>query len=124
MKGEDKFRFLQSVDVFVLTSYNENFANTVIEALGVGTPVFLSKRVGLADFVQKNELGWLCDTDVTSIHASVQRIFAERRQLQVIRKNAPGLIQKEFNKINLANQYNDAYEQCAEKKPAGGIGRD
>ena len=124
MKGESKFQFLQSVDVFVLTSYNENFANTVIEALGVGTPVFLSKRVGLADFVQKNEVGWVCDTDVASIRTVVQRIFAERSKLQAMRKNAPVLIQKEFNKINLANQYNDAYEQCAERKLAGDIRRD
>ncbi|MDB5208683.1 MAG: hypothetical protein JWR72_3758 [Flavisolibacter sp.] len=109
--GEEKFQFLQSIDLFVLTSYNENFANTVIESLVIGTPVFLSEGVGLADYVKKKDLGWVCDTNVQSIEQMLNRIFVEQDKLLSIQKFAPDLINADFNKTDLASNYADAYQK-------------
>ncbi|RZJ78473.1 MAG: glycosyltransferase, partial [Flavobacterium sp.] len=67
VKNEDKFDLLSKNDVMVLTSYNENFANVVIESLSVGTPVILSNQVGLANYVTENNLGWITELDVHSV---------------------------------------------------------
>ena len=109
--NEEKFQFLQSIDVFVLTSYNENFANTVIESLIIGTPVFISKGVGLADYVERNVLGWTCETNVISITDGLQRVFTERQQIDAINQQAPMLIKNDFSKERLAQQYGKVYQQ-------------
>jgi len=109
--GEEKYQFLQSIDVFVLTSYNENFANAVIEALAVGTPVFLSQEVGLADYVIKNDLGWVCDTTIDSISDGLQRIFAEQKKISRINSRSPSLVHEDFDKMVLARQYSAVYKK-------------
>ncbi|MFC5283188.1 glycosyltransferase [Pedobacter alpinus] len=70
--GDEKFKLLAENDLFVLPSYNENFANVVIESLAVGTPVLISDKVGLAQFVVKNELGLTHQHDVDSLLKELQ----------------------------------------------------
>jgi glycosyltransferase involved in cell wall biosynthesis len=67
IQGDEKFQILAEHDLFVLPSFNENFANVVIEALAVGTPVLISHQVGLSDFVQKNNLGLVHQHTVESL---------------------------------------------------------
>lgn len=109
--GEEKFSFLSSVDLFTLTSHNENFANAVIESLAVGTPVLVSNDVGLSDFVKHNQLGWVCELQVSSIAKTLTEIMTQETELNRIRKVAPELITKSFNKVQLGHQYSKAYEQ-------------
>jgi glycosyltransferase involved in cell wall biosynthesis len=95
----------------VLTSRNENFANTVIESLVIGTPVFLSEGVGLADYVKKNNLGWVCDVNVPSITHGLNQISSERHKIESINRSAPSLIKMDFDKTSLAGQYGDLYKK-------------
>jgi len=46
-----------SIDLLVLPSFGESFGNVVIEALIQGTEVMVSDRVGLAEYVARNDLG-------------------------------------------------------------------
>jgi glycosyltransferase involved in cell wall biosynthesis len=55
--GDEKYELLAIHDAFVLPSYNENFANVIIESIAVGTPVLISDKVGLKDYVLKNNFG-------------------------------------------------------------------
>jgi glycosyltransferase involved in cell wall biosynthesis len=61
-QDKTKFTVYAEHDLLVLPSHNENFGNVVIESLSAGTPVLVSKHVGLADYVVKNNLGWVCHT--------------------------------------------------------------
>ena len=68
-QSNDKFDLLQAHDLFVLPSYDENFGNVVIESLSVGTAVLISEDVGLEDYVNVNNLGWICHTNPESLDA-------------------------------------------------------
>jgi len=110
--NENKFSLLQGHDLFVLPSYDENFGNTVIESLSVGTPVLISEQVGLADYVKKNNLGWVCQTDPVSIGSIINEIAINRQHdLQRIRKQAPLIICKDFNENNLVEKYINMYNR-------------
>jgi glycosyltransferase involved in cell wall biosynthesis len=61
--GNKKYQLLADHDVFILPSYNENFANVVIEAIAVGTPVLLSEHVGLQDYVKAHDYGLVFKLD-------------------------------------------------------------
>lgn len=107
--GEEKFAFYQSIDVYVLTSYNENFANTVTEALATGTPVLVSRGVGLSDYVQEKRLGWVCDTAVPAIVQALEQLSREREAIARINREAPAQIEKDYHPLTLARQYAAAY---------------
>ena len=95
----------------MLPSFNENFANAVIESLSVGCPVMVSKHVGLSDYVQEKNLGWVCEMNEHSIADQLEAIHANREQLDVIKQTAPEIIHTDFNQHRLAEQYARAYEE-------------
>lgn len=107
---ENKFDILTKKDLLVLTSYNENFANVIIEALAVGTPVLISKEVGLADYVIKNDLGWVVPLEIEEIANSINSSFNNAEKRNLIRKKAPSIIQHNFAENKLTNSYIALYQ--------------
>lgn len=112
--GDEKFVFLSSVDVVALTSYNENFANVVVESLVAGTPVMLSNQVGMAEFVDQNNLGWVCELSVGSIAQTLTEISEQRERIEAIGQRAPAVVKNNFSRIHLGYQYSDTYAQYSE----------
>lgn len=108
---ENKFDVLREHDLLILPSHDENFGNVVIESLSVGTPVLISEKVGLADYVKENGLGWICQTNAPSVSNAINAIFVNKHQLDVIRAHAPGKIEDDFNKSRLVQRYIDMYDK-------------
>lgn len=109
-KTHSKFELIASHDVLVLPSHDENFGNVVIESLCVGTAVLISKEVGLAGYVQKNNLGWICETTVSSIQENLNLIYRSSGKLKIIREFGPAVIASEFNDNKLIQQYLNMYQ--------------
>ncbi|WP_443938101.1 XrtY-associated glycosyltransferase XYAG1 [Pedobacter sp. MW01-1-1] len=104
-----KFNVLQQHDVLVLSSYNENFANVVIESLSVGTAVLISKHVGLAEYISQHNLGWVTYLTPSSIQQALVDAAHNRHKLQEIQKQAPQLVYQDFNDHTLISHYMDLY---------------
>lgn len=109
--NEKKFDLLADHDLFCLTSYNENFANVVIESLSVGTPVLISEFVGLADYVKSNKLGWICSLDPISIAENITEAFKAKEMRESIRNHSPKIIQADYVPEVLAQKYMSMYHQ-------------
>jgi len=110
-QAANKFEILQQHDLMILPSHDENFGNVVIESLSVGTPVLISKYVGLADYVTTNSLGWVCELDENDISIYISRIFEEKSKLNSIRQSAPDIIRSDFDETNLNEKYISMYNQ-------------
>lgn len=111
-QNENKFDVLHDHQLLILPSYNENFGNVVIESLSVGTAVLISEQVGLADYVLKNNLGWLCKTTPESVSDAINTIAANQSaSLTRIRETAPAFIQHDFDDDKLIERYIDMYRQ-------------
>lgn len=112
LEGNQKFEHLENSDLFVLPSFNENFANVVIECLSTGTPVLVSDKVGLADYVKEKELGWVCKTnDVESLLKNLQTAINDKIKRDKIRKTASQIIQNDFSSQKLAQKYIEIYQK-------------
>jgi glycosyltransferase involved in cell wall biosynthesis len=110
--NDNKFDLLSQQDLFVLPSYDENFGNAVIESLSVGTPVLISKGVGLANYVIDNRLGWVCDNTEASVAAYINNIIdTETSSLNRIRQSAPQIIYHHFEGSALVKKYISMYQQ-------------
>lgn len=108
--GDAKFRLLREHDVMVLTSYNENFANIVIESLAMGTPVLISNMVGLSTYISDNQLGWISGIDPENIKEVLEQVYAERDRLPAMSAAAPALMQRDFDRSRLVNKYIELYK--------------
>ncbi len=109
--SEHKFEVLAQYDLLVLPSYDENFANVVIESLACGTPVLLSPKVGLADYVTEKKLGWVVDQDSKLIASHLEMIFEKTKAESIsLRKAARLTIKEDFSEKALTKAYIHFYQ--------------
>ena len=106
----EKFEELMKADLFVLISYNENFANSVIESLYMGTPVLVSEKVGLAHFIKKENVGWITSLNTKDVAEKLKMICNQPEELQRIQKNSRSIIERVFSEKNLISQYVEQYK--------------
>lgn len=111
VSNENKFDLIAQHDLLTLTSYNENFANVVVESLAMGTPVLLSKEVGLADYVIENDLGWITSLQPEKITEQLEKSYLDVEKRAAIKQNAPITIQKDFNEESIVKEYTDMYQK-------------
>jgi glycosyltransferase involved in cell wall biosynthesis len=114
-KREEKFTELMQADLFVLVSLNENFANVVIESLHVGTAVLISEDVALADFVNKQDAGWVSTLEVNNIVQRLTEANAQTGKLADIRANGRQIIENNFSEKILIANYVESYKQVVGK---------
>lgn len=107
-----KFNALLDADLLVLPSYNENFANVVIEALHMGTAVMITKEVALSDFVVRNNLGWIIARDSENIIENLNNVISDVCKLNDIRKRGRSAVSQSFGHEKLITGYRNAYTKA------------
>ena len=111
-----KYEFYKSLDLFTLLSHNENFGVVVIESLSVGTPVLLSKEVGLSRYVNSNGLGWVIEqNDPHSVAWTLEMIYEDSQARANIQQHASDTIKRDYNSDALAERYIDFYAEITGK---------
>ncbi|RZK72172.1 MAG: glycosyltransferase, partial [Pedobacter sp.] len=110
IEKEKKYNILASHQLLVLFSYNENFANIVLESLSVGTAVAISNKVGLAPFVTEYKLGWIADLDPHSITETLTNAYESPQIITNIRDDAPSVIRSHFNEASILKEYLELYK--------------
>jgi glycosyltransferase involved in cell wall biosynthesis len=73
LEGEKKWGALRSAEVFVLPSHQENFGIAVVEALAVGTPVLISRKVNIWDEIESEGAGFADSDDVDGTRRLLDR---------------------------------------------------
>jgi len=114
-QNENKFELLNGHDLLVLPSYDENFGNVVIESLSQGTAVLLSEFVGLSAYVVQKNIGWQCELNSRSLANQLNLISDKQDELTRIRSTAPKIIESDFDKSKLLNQYTAMYAHIINK---------
>jgi len=107
---EHKYQLLCNHNLLVLFSYNENFANVVIESLVSGTPVAISSKVGLSDYIKANDLGWVSEMNAKAIARTLSDAFLDTKKRLRINSTAPALIRAHFSEQEILNQYVQFYQ--------------
>ena len=115
---ERRFGVFGQADLFVLPSHNENFANVVIESLAVGTPVLVSRHVGLSDYVLEKKLGWACETTVESIREQIIGAFLQKTERERIADAGPAQVRADFSAAVLAEKYVAVYLNASSSSKA------
>jgi glycosyltransferase involved in cell wall biosynthesis len=101
--GEEKYQLLANHDAFILPSYNENFANVVIEAIAVNTPVLLSEHVGLKDYIEDNKVGLAFKLDEI-------KLILEKIQSLLLANQSAFYFKKQMISDDLTLKYLEMYQ--------------
>ena len=113
--GEDKARLMAASTVFVLPSFQENFGVAVMEAIGAGLPVVISKYVQLASYVEQHDLGHVIETDAEALAFSITEIIRNHAYRKHCQEYGPERIQADFSVESVGRQLVSMYETVIEQ---------
>ncbi len=117
LRGGEKDLFLQGADLFALTSYDENFGISVLEALASGLPVLVTREVALSAFVESQNLGLTAATTAEAVRAALASALDkgasrwDRKERGRIREVTLAKFQWEQVATQLAATYRDIISQ-------------
>eukprot|EP01035_Chromulina_nebulosa_P026134 gene26134-34174_t len=103
LNGE-KTSLMRAADCFALPSLNENFGNTVVEAMQVGTPVVVSTNVYIAEDIGKARAGFVCSYDDNDVFHAFSRLANDASLRQTMSRAAVALGDS-YLPENLRSQY-------------------
>lgn len=113
LTGSLKADAYKGSDCFVLTSMNENYGISVIEALQSGLPVLISDNVYIHQDIMP-EGGWLCEYEVSSIYNQLITLYTEFQDKSIAKKD-PVATGNKFNQESLMPRYAAFYNKLARK---------
>jgi glycosyltransferase involved in cell wall biosynthesis len=74
--GSEKEHLFTAARLFVLSSYSENFGNTVLEAMRRGVPVVITPEVGAAELVRESGGGLVVAGEPVSFSEAICRLIS------------------------------------------------
>jgi glycosyltransferase involved in cell wall biosynthesis len=112
--GEDKLAAYVDADVYALTSSNEAFGVTILEAMACGTPVVVSDDCGIADIINTNA-GLVSPHKKEPLAQALRTLIVDEKLQQQFSQNGKVLVQENFSWTNIAKQMEQAYQKCFTK---------
>lgn len=115
--GADKIAVLQDCDVFVLSSYSENFSMAAVEAMHFGLPVVLTKRVGVAPDVKKAGAGFVVEKDEKKVAQAMINILEDKDRKNKMGKAGRNLVEEKFEVSSTTDKWIEIYKDllCEER---------
>jgi glycosyltransferase involved in cell wall biosynthesis len=118
LQGAAKADALRGAALFALTSYQENFGISVVEAMACGRAVLISQQVNLAPEIEAAGAGWVVPLEPSQIGCALEAALAnpEERSLRGARGRA--LAQREFAWPRVAEQLSILYKSIVLQRQA------
>ncbi|MEK7162808.1 MAG: glycosyltransferase [Patescibacteria group bacterium] len=109
--GEDKIAAYRESDIFVLSSYSENFGMAVVEAMIVGKPVVVTKGVGISKEVEAAGAGLVVEKDVSQIADAILKFLENPQIAAEMGRRGRELVEKEFSSEKVAEKWIEEYNK-------------
>lgn len=94
--GEEKIKFIQSLDLFVHPAYCDVFSIAAMEVLAVGTPLVITRTSNSAYFYNRNAF-YMCEPTAFGINRGIQHAIDTRQSWASIVNDGRNLIESQFN---------------------------
>ena len=115
VEGEKKVALLRRADIFVLSSYQENFGVAVAEAMAYGIPVVISDRVNIHSVVATSGSGIVTRLDVESLTSGIRKLLQDDALRLQCGANAAKAARQYFSWTPIAQEMLKLYLQVCGK---------
>ncbi len=90
-------KFMQGIDIFVMTSAREGCPNALLEALSFSSPVVAFEVAGVKEIIVNGKNGLLIEPfDLHKLSSAVIRVCRDPEYAKMLGKNGRGLVQAKF----------------------------
>jgi len=103
---------LRDADVFLLTSYSENFGIAIIEAMLSGLPVIVSDQVGISDYIRDLQLGVVVPLKPDLIAEKLELVIGSEEYYKDIAKKASSWVRDTFDPQKIAVKILDKFNNA------------
>lgn len=103
-------------DVFVLSSYTENFGMTVVEAMACGCPVVISDQVNIWREVEETGAGVVVGLDVPEIAKAICTLLGDMRAAKEMGLKGRIVAEKRYSWPRIVEQMTDVYRELVGQK--------
>ncbi len=116
VKGENKIKLIMNSDISILPSYFENFGMSVVESLYYRTPVIISDKVALKDYIKKYNCGIVSKLNIDEISNSIIKLLKDEKLRIEMGKRGNFMVKEEFDSKKVAMKMKDTYEKILQKE--------
>jgi len=111
LNPKERNEVLQSYDILVLTSHQENFGLVVAEALDQKIPVLISDKVNLCNVVEENQCGWATTLGIKNIAKKIEEVFLTPKHIkQRMGENGHKFVRENYTFEKVGKMYWQLYE--------------
>ncbi|MCM1387511.1 MAG: glycosyltransferase family 4 protein [Bacillus sp. (in: Bacteria)] len=117
ISGEEKEKYLQECDIFVLPSYFEGQSVAILEAMAYSCGIVASYTGGIPDMITENETGLFARPhDAAALQESLDKLLSDSDLCKRLGENARGKVEAEFSIEDNMKRLLGIYESLMMKK--------
>ncbi|MBI2996197.1 MAG: glycosyltransferase [Candidatus Melainabacteria bacterium] len=115
IRGKEKLAAFVDANLFILSSYSENFGMSVIEAMACGTPVIVSNKVGIYKDIQDANAGYVVTTNANSVASGIKKLLSDNALCTVLSTNGKKLLKDKYDIEMVSKMMINAYEDIMKR---------
>lgn len=109
--SEQKEKYLETSDILILPSYNEQMPMSILEAMGYGCPIIATNIAGIPDMVAHGENGFLFEPGhVDDMTQALKNLCTDASLREKMGRKSQELIKEKFENTKIVNQLASIYE--------------
>ena len=113
LHGSERVAAFVDADLFVLSSYRENFGIAVVEALASGTPVIVSDQVAIHREITAAGAGAAVPLTVDALAVEMRRWLEDKDLREAAARRAQPFVREHYDWCKIAQRWVVRYQQLA-----------
>jgi glycosyltransferase involved in cell wall biosynthesis len=105
-----------SGDIFLMTSIQDAFPKTFVEAMFCGLPIVCFEKTSMAFYLKNKKNGYIAKYKSSKSLSEGINWISETNKIKLLKKNARNLAIKKFGPTNLTNKHINLYKKILKKK--------
>lgn len=109
-------KYLKACDIFIRPSLSEGFGNSFIEAMAAGLPVIATRVGGIADFLEDNITGYVCEPkNPKSVAEAIKKCMMDPNKGRVV-DYAYKMVKERYDWNLIAKMIKEVFDNLINKK--------
>ena len=114
---EDVPQILNSLDMFVLSSYLEGMGSSLMDAMACRLPIVATRVGGIPEVVKHGQTGLLVSPrSPKSLAKAILKIYEDKELAQRLGQKGYEIVHRKFSAESMAMKAIELYEELAKKK--------